>query len=115
MNHQGAAAEQLAATYLQQQGLKLLECNYRSRFGEIDLIMQDRREIVFVEVRMRRNSSFGGAAASITPAKQHKLVRTAEDYLARHGYAACRFDAVLLESLDTRQLQWIRNAFESTT
>ncbi len=114
MNIPGAAAERLAATYLQQQGLKLLECNYRSRFGEIDLIMQDDREIVFVEVRMRRNTMFGGAGASITPSKQRKLALTAEDYLTRHGYAACRFDAVLLESLDPRQLQWIRNAFEST-
>ena len=110
----GKAAEHLAATYLQHQGLKLLESNYRSRFGEIDLIMQDGKEIVFVEVRLRSNNAFGGAGASITPAKQQKLVRTAEDYQMRHGVSACRFDAVLLESLDTRQLQWIRNAFETS-
>ena len=112
MNTQGQAAEHLAATFLQQQGLILLESNYRSRFGEIDLIMRDGREIVFVEVRLRSSSRFGGAGASITPAKQRKLARTAEDYLARHGMAACRFDAVLMAALDTRQLQWIRNAFE---
>lgn len=76
--------------------------------------MQDGKEIVFVEVRLRSNNAYGGASASITPAKQHKLARTAEDYLMRHGVSACRFDAVLLESLDTRQLQWIRNAFETT-
>ncbi len=109
----GKAAERLAATWLQQQGLKLLESNYRSRFGEIDLIMQDGREIVFVEVRLRSSNTFGDAGASITPAKQQKLARTAEDYLMRHGMAPCRFDAVLLESLDARQLQWIRNAFET--
>lgn len=113
MNNAGQAAEQLAATFLQQQGLKLLASNYRSRFGEIDLVMQDGKEIVFVEVRLRSNDAFGGAGASITPAKQQKLARTAEDYLMRHGAKACRFDAILLTALDTRQLQWIRNAFET--
>jgi len=113
LSTQGQAAEQLAATWLQQQGLKLLESNYRCRFGEIDLIMQDGKETVFVEVRLRSSNMFGGAGASITPAKQQKLTRTAEDYQMHHGIAACRFDAILLESLDTRQLQWIRNAFES--
>lgn len=113
MNNRGQAAEQLAILWLQQHGLKLLESNYRSRFGEIDLIMQDGPEIVFVEVRLRSNNAFGGAGASITPAKQQKLARTAQDYQMRHGVSACRFDAVLLESLDTRQLQWIRNAFET--
>jgi putative endonuclease len=113
LSNAGQAAEQLAATWLQQQGLKLLESNYRSRFGEIDLIMQDGKETVFVEVRLRSSNSFGGAGASITPAKQQKLARTAEDYQQRHGVTPCRFDAVLLESLDSRHLQWIRNAFES--
>ena len=113
MSTAGQAAEQLAATYLQQQGLKLLESNYRSRFGEIDLVMQDGKEVVFVEVRLRSHVGFGGAGASITPAKQQKLARTAEDYLMRHGQSACRFDAVLMPALDTRQLEWIRNAFDT--
>ena len=113
MNGTGQAAEKLAAIWLQQQGLKLLASNYRSRYGEIDLIMLDGKEIVFVEVRLRSNLAFGGAGASITPAKQQKLIRTAEDYLMRHGSSACRFDAVLMESPDGRQLQWIRNAFET--
>ena len=113
MSNAGQAAEQLAATWLQQQGIKLLESNYRSRFGEIDLIMQDGKETVFVEVQLRSSNTFGGAGASITPAKQQKLARTAEDYQMQHGVSACRFDAVLLESLDTRQLQWIRNAFDA--
>ncbi len=112
MSTSGQAAEQLAATYLQQQGLKLLESNYRSRFGEIDLIMRDGKEIVFIEVRLRSSNTFGGAGASITPAKQQKLARTADDYLMRHGMSACRFDAILMAALDARQLQWIRNAFE---
>lgn len=113
MNNDGIAAERLAATYLQQNGLKLLESNYRCRFGEIDLIMRDGREIVFVEVRLRSNALFGGAGASITPGKQQKLTRAAEHYLMQHGTAPCRFDAVLLDSLATTHLTWLKNAFEA--
>jgi putative endonuclease len=110
----GHAAEQLAATFLQHQGLRLLESNYRSRFGEIDLIMQEGRAIVFVEVRLRSNTGFGGAGASITPAKQRKLILTAEEYLSRKGSPACRFDAILMDKLDVRSIQWIKNAFDAT-
>lgn len=113
MKDDGNAAEQLAATYLQQHGLKLLESNYRCRFGEIDLIMRDGKEIVFVEVRLRSNAFFGGAGASITPDKQRKLTRTAEHYLMQHGTTACRFDAILLDTLATARLTWLKNAFEA--
>lgn len=113
MTTDGNAAEQLAAAFLQQHGLKLLESNYRCRFGEIDLIMRDGNEIVFVEVRLRSNAFFGGAGASITPGKQQKLTRAAEHYLMRHGTAPCRFDAVLLNSLAIANLTWLKNAFEA--
>lgn len=114
MTHNGKTAELLAAAYLQRQGLQLLECNYRCRCGEIDLIMRDGSELVFVEVRLRSSAVFGGAGASITPAKQQKLARTAEHYLQQHGTAPCRFDAVLLDSLAEHDLHWLRNAFEVT-
>lgn len=107
----GRQAERLAALYLQQQGLQLLESNYHCRFGEIDLIMRDRQELVFVEVRLRSRSQFGDAAESITADKQKKLLATASHYLARHGTQACRFDALLLESLEDIVPRWIRNAF----
>ena len=103
----------MAAHYLQRQGLKLLESNYRCRFGEIDLVMRDGKEIVFVEVRLRGNAAFGGAAASITRSKQKKLTRTAQHYQMVHGQTACRFDAVLLDGLDEQRLEWIRNAFDA--
>ena len=107
----GAQAEQVAAQYLQQQGLNLLQSNYRCRFGEIDLIMGDGRTLVFVEVRYRRNKSFGGAIESITHAKREKLLRAARHYMAaRKEFPACRFDAVLLNG-DTKELEWIENAF----
>lgn len=112
MNDGGKIAEELAAAYLQQQGLTLLASNYHCRFGEIDLIMRDGDEIVFVEVRLRSNTSFGGAGESITSAKRQKLIRTANHYLMQHSETPCRFDAVLLNSLSFTGLQWIKNAFD---
>jgi putative endonuclease len=111
----GAAAEELAARYLGAHGLKLIERNYRCRFGEIDLIMRDARTLVFVEVRMRASDAFGGAAASITPAKQAKLIQAARHYLAQSGTSeACRFDAVLLrDARDVHGIEWIKDAFSA--
>ena len=107
----GAQAEQRAAAYLRQQGLQPVAQNYRSRFGEIDLIMQDGAMLVFVEVRLRRNADFGGAAASIDTRKQQRIIRTAQQYLAALAHIPpCRFDAVLM---DDQGVQWLRNAFEA--
>ena len=112
MNSCGELAEQLAAVYLQKQGLKLLSQNYRCRYGEIDLILKDAQTLVFAEVRLRKSSSFGGAAASITPHKQSKLVRTAQHYLSMQpNPPACRFDVVLLDALADNHIEWIQNAF----
>jgi len=114
MNNQGALAEQWAAHYLQKQGLKLIEQNYRGRFGEIDLIMQDGDTLVFVEVRLRRNDDFGGAAASIDIRKQQRLVRTSQQYLSSLAIIpACRFDAVLLGDAQGKNAQWLKNAFDA--
>ncbi|MGC2166203.1 MAG: YraN family protein [Gallionella sp.] len=110
----GALAEQWAARYLQQRGLKLAGQNYRSRFGEIDLIMHDGEVLVFVEVRLRSSARFGGAAASIDSRKQQRIVRTAECYLAAIApVPPCRFDAVLMDDADGHNVQWIRNAFDA--
>lgn len=108
----GAHAEKLAAQYLQQQGLKLLQTNYHCRFGEIDLILKDGDTHVFVEVRLRSSAAFGGAAASIDARKQAKLLKTAQFYLSElKRIPPCRFDAVLLQSADLQQIEWIKNAF----
>lgn len=110
--NRGAEAEQLAAAFLQRQGLQLVESNYRCRFGEIDLICRDRDALVFVEVRLRGSEAFGGAAASITASKQHKLVLAARHYLLQQRTPpACRFDVVLLRGLRDNDIEWIRNAF----
>ncbi len=108
----GKIAEELAATYLQQHGLTLVTSNYRCKFGEIDLIMRDGKSLVFVEVRLRSNASFGGAASSITSQKQRKIAMTAEHYLQQHGNQACRFDVVLMNKVQLQQIDWIKNAFE---
>ncbi|MBM3350384.1 MAG: YraN family protein [Betaproteobacteria bacterium] len=107
----GQIAEQLAATFLQKKGLTLVERNFRCPYGEIDLIMRDHCILVFIEVRLRKNDQFGGAAISITPAKQQKLTRTAQRYLQIHGEAPCRFDAILMQATKLDAIEWIRNAF----
>lgn len=110
----GTQAEQWAAQYLQRHGLKPVAQNYRSRFGEIDLIMQDGATLVFVEVRLRRNADFGGAAASIDARKQQRIIRTAQQYLAGLAHIPpCRFDAVLISDTSGRNMLWLRNAFEA--
>jgi putative endonuclease len=110
----GAQAEQTAAQYLQRQGLRLLQSNYRCRFGEIDLILKDHDSLVFVEVRLRSRSDFGGAAASIDARKQHKLILAAQHYLSSvTPTPPCRFDAVLLSSAEGGEgIEWLKNAFQ---
>jgi len=105
----GAAAETLAAEFLVARGLAVVKRNYRCRGGEIDLIARDREVLVFVEVRLRRNRAFGTAAESITAAKRRRLRLAARHYLARLGREPpCRFDAVLLDALETENIEWLR-------
>jgi putative endonuclease len=107
----GAEAEQRAAEYLAHRGLAMVARNYRCRGGEIDLVMRDGPVLVFVEVRARSVSRFGGAAESITMRKQARVILAARHYLARHGLdVPCRFDALLL---DGDRMEWIRSAFET--
>ena len=80
------------------------------RGGEIDLIFRDGKVLVFVEVRQRSRSDFGGAAASITARKRQRLILAAQHYLLKHPDADCRFDCILI---DGDQLEWLRNAFSA--
>jgi putative endonuclease len=107
----GRLAEDRALVFLQQQGLVCVTRNYACRYGEIDLVMSDGPLLVFVEVRMRKNSNFGGAAASVNAAKQQRLWRTAEHYLMRYRtQPACRFDLV---AIDGDTLDWMRAVINS--
>jgi putative endonuclease len=104
----GAAAESLAAEFLQSRGLAVVERNYRCRGGEIDLIARDGSTLVFVEVRLRRSDSFGGARASITAAKRRRLKYAAGLFLSRlDREPPCRFDAILLDGLDMSRVEWL--------
>ena len=110
-NSQGAKYEKQALSYLQEQGLSLICQNYYCRFGEIDLIMLDQDTLVFIEVRYRKNSDFGGALASITKRKQDKIIKTAKHYLARlEDEPYCRFDVIAIDQ-QANTPQWIQNAF----
>lgn len=107
----GQSAETLAEAFLETQGLKLVTRNWRCRFGEIDLIMQDGPTRVFVEVRLRSRNDFGGAAASVTTAKQKKLLAAARLYLTTlKTLPPCRFDVVALTG--NAPPEWIKNAFD---
>jgi putative endonuclease len=111
MNRAGARAEDLCAELLRRSGLRVLARNWRCRHGEIDLVAEDGGTLVFAEVRYRRNERFGGAAASVTAGKQARLIAAARLYLMRRPDADCRFDVLLLDSLDAERIRWIRNAF----
>lgn len=110
----GSNTEQLALKQLHQHGLNLVTSNYQCRCGEIDLIMLDNNSLVFIEVRYRKNATFGGAEASITPAKQRKIRLSAACFLQqfpRFQNYPCRFD-VLAFSREQECGNWIKNAFE---
>jgi putative endonuclease len=108
---EGQAGEDAALGYLQGQGLTLVQRNFHCKGGEIDLIMQDRGSLVFVEVRKRASMRHGGAAASITLAKQRRLLSAAQLYLLRYkDPPACRFDVV---TIDGEVLNWLKNAIQA--
>jgi putative endonuclease len=107
----GRQQEKRALTLLRRQGLKHRQSNYRCRYGEIDLIMEDGGTLVFVEVRYRHSLRYGGAAASIDRNKIRKIVKTGLHYLQHHHLdMACRFDVVAIDGDGAPQ--WIKNAFQ---
>lgn len=112
----GHDLEGAVSCYLSQQGLKLVTANYVCKSGEIDLIFDDSNTLVFVEVRHRKSDDYGGAAISITRAKQRKVIRAATHYLLARDLwdkVPCRFDAVIVEedSHEELKIDWIKDAF----
>jgi putative endonuclease len=109
--NKGVASEQLACDYLLARGLQLIERNFSCRYGEIDLVMKDDDTIVFIEVRYRKNRNFGGASASVTPAKQRRIIKTALSYLQQNmSESNMRFDVVGIEG-NQAKIEWIQAAF----
>ena len=128
----GAAVEAAALAYLKREGLREVAVNANYRGGELDLVMfdggrfdggrfdgsgRDGGTLVFVEVRYRSSTGFGGGAASITPGKRRKLVQAAQLFLAMHreyANAACRFDVVEADgNPQSPRLNWLRDAFRA--
>lgn len=111
----GRAAEKHACLYLQKQGLKLITQNYRCFCGEIDIIMRDKEDIAFIEVRLKSRTDYGHPIETINRTKQKKIIRTATHFLQKKDllYKVCsRFDIIAIErSADKWQLEWIKNAF----
>lgn len=115
MENPGTAAEAEARAFLERQGFHLVAANYRCRRGEIDLVMQQETLLIFVEVRLRNSQGFGGAAASVTRAKQQKIIASAESFLHHHpefSHCNCRFDVLALQvSTQGWQVDWLPAAF----
>lgn len=110
----GQLAEDQACNYLVQQGLRLVTRNYRCRLGEIDLILWDKTNLVFAEVRFRKHAHFGHAADTVTYYKQRKIIKTALHYLQCYPCDnPCRFDVVAVTPRvdKTSGITWIRDAF----
>jgi len=103
----GDEGELQALHYLEQAGLRLIQKNFLCKGGEIDLIMRDGDSLVFIEVRTRSSIQFGGALASVTPAKQKKMWHAAQVVLLQQsGQPACRFDVV---AIDAGKIHWLQN------
>lgn len=112
----GNEAESLALSFLLNNGLKLINKNFHSRHGEIDLIMMDQRSIVFVEVKFRSSNKFGLACESVSISKQKKIIATSNIFLQKNinkiHYSAIRFDIISINHLLIEDnISWIKNAF----
>ncbi|RRV06049.1 YraN family protein [Pseudomonas sp. v388] len=114
----GREAEAYALLYLQQQGLQLITRNWLCKRGELDLVMLDGDAVVFVEVRYRRHSEWGGAMGSVDFRKQERLILAAQLFLQQEPQWAdhpCRFDVIAVDGdpHDAAPLNWVQNAFDS--
>jgi putative endonuclease len=105
----GQEAEQLARTYLEKQGLEYVAHNVRYPFGELDLVMRDKDFWVFVEVKFRINTQFGGALQAIRPKQIQRIRKAADHYLQLNKInAPCRFDVLAIDGL---QINWLQGCF----
>ena len=113
----GRWAEEVAARHLAEHGLVCRDRNFRSRHGEIDLVMEDGEVLVFVEVRSRGGSGFMDPAESVDRTKRRRIVRTADTWLRtrkRSPLPACRFDVVAVTGEpEAPDIRWLRGAFDT--
>ena len=112
----GRDGEAMAERWLHKQGLTTLERNYRCVFGEVDLVMEQDNDVVFLEVRSLKHNRFGSPAETVTRSKQAKIMKTAQHYiLARHisDRRTIRFDIVGVTPAADEQIHWLAGAFDA--
>jgi len=114
----GRRAEQLAAQFLRAAGCDILECNYRRRLGELDIVARVEGVLVVAEVRTRASAAYGGAAASVNRAKQRRITRAAQQLLQQRSELAqlpVRFDVLIVNDPygAAPAIEWIQHAFEA--
>jgi len=117
----GQKAEEAALIFLKNKGFQLVAENFHSAMGEIDLVVIQGRLLVFVEVRLRKSSAFGNAAASITPSKQRKIIQTSAiflQYFPEFESYDCRFDVIAIDGSASKghenmKISWIEGAFDA--
>jgi putative endonuclease len=125
----GQKAEEAALIFLQRQGFQLIAQNFHCRMGEIDLIMTQDQLLIFVEVRQRKSSVYGSAAASVTVSKQRKIIKTSAFFLQlfpKFETFDCRFDVIAIDgpNYNTKEnshkidlgniiINWIEGAFDA--
>lgn len=117
MRETGEQFEERAVALVREAGFNILDRNFNTKVGEIDIIAHSGTTLVFIEVRARSNTRFHGAAASVTTAKQKRLIRTAQYYLKSRPQwrnSRCRFDVIAFEppqSTEQQSVRWIEGAF----
>src|ERR1700758_5623071 len=114
----GRRAEELAAEFLRTAGCEILQCNYRRRLGELDIVARANEVLVIAEVRTRTGSAYGGAAASVDRRKQQRITRAASQLLHRPPDLArlpVRFDVLVVSDPygPAPAIEWIQHAFEA--
>ncbi|MFH1218102.1 MAG: YraN family protein [Pseudomonadota bacterium] len=110
----GKMGEELARKFLLRQGYKIIQCNFRTRNGEIDIVAREGNTLIFVEVKTRSDGRFGSPFEAVTAGKQRKISMVALEYLVAHGGPdqSCRFDVVSVRPGENPEVEIIRNAFE---
>jgi putative endonuclease len=111
----GEKSESIAVNYLKKQGYKIIEQNYRTKLGEIDIIAKEKDTITFIEVKSRKSKNFGNPKWAVTPKKQRKISMVALQYLktTMQSNVKARFDVVsIISSPDNPSIEIVKNAFE---
>ncbi|OGL41716.1 MAG: YraN family protein [Candidatus Schekmanbacteria bacterium RBG_16_38_11] len=110
----GNKGEDLACKFLEKNGYKIIERNYRNRTGEIDIIARDKDDMVFIEIKTKLSKDFAQPELSVNPSKQKKIVKTALVYLMEKNInkTGCRFDVVgITGEKENTKIELIKNAF----